>query len=199
MNFYLYLFILIKLLVNFSNADRTNSTNDTHLQGENLHPQSIFNSTIDALNEFIRLTKENLNKTEEIPSKQNSINFNVNFNFGLKKERLNNSPADETPAKKHNKNKEKFTVVWLDGENDNRFEKKVEQQVDQERIPAKYFFRFTRPQENLVHYGNEQSLQKLPFKPLRSAERPLNYFPYLSYDDRLLKNWMRKRNTHKSA
>jgi hypothetical protein len=199
MNFYLYLFILIKLLVNFSNADRTNSTNDTHLQGENLHPQSIFNSTIDALNEFIRLTKENLNKTEEIPSKQNSINFNVNFNFGLKKESLNNSPADETPVEKQKKKKEKFTVVWLDGENDNRFEKKVEQQVDQERIPAKYFFRFTRPQENLVHYGNEQSLQKLPFKPLRSAERPLNYFPYLSYDDRLLKNWMRKRNTHKSA
>ena len=186
-------------MVNFSNADRTNSTNDTHLQGEHLHPQSIFNSTIDALNEFIRLTKENLNKTEEIPLKQNSINFNVNFNFGLKKESLNNSPADETPVEKQKKKKEKFTVVWLDGENDNRFEKKVEQQVDQERIPAKYFFRFTRPQENLVHYGNEQSLQKLPFKPLRSAERPLNYFPYLSYDDRLLKNWMRKRNTHKSA
>jgi hypothetical protein len=145
------------------------------------------------------LTKENLNRTEEIPSKQNSINFNVNFNFGLKKESLNNSPADETPVEKQKKKKEKFTVVWLDGENDNRFEKKVEQQVDPERIPAKYFFRFTRPQENLVRYSNEQSLQKLPFKPLRSAERPLNYFPYLSYDDRILKNWMRKRNTHKSA
>ena len=193
MNFYLYLFIIIKLLVNLSNAD-SNNTNNTNL--EVVQPQSLLNSTIEALNEFIRLTKVNCSKTDEIVPKQNSINFNVNFNFGLKKESVNGTPPVELVDGEKQKKKEKFTVVWLDN---NQLGKQVELE-EQERKPAKYYFRFARPRENLMRLTNEQNLQKLPFKPLRSrAEKPLNYFPYLSYDDSVLKNWMRKRNTNKNV
>ena len=209
MKSYLYLFILIKFL------SSTNADNNTISTPVTVEPTpKTQNLTLDILNEIIRLAKESqksCNKTilqsdnqDEKISKQNSINLNVNFNFGGKKNfpsEMNSDHEVRNKSKKH-----KYTIVWLD---EDKNEKYVQEQP--RKKPTKYYFKFSRPQQQsqknlrLFEFADQRNSQKppFPFKSLKTIfeqEKPKQQEQFNYYiDNRILKNWIKKRNSNNNA